>query len=553
MITLNGRPFKSIEDSGFRKVADPLFKAINFIPNAEMIRENLIARAIYIRQLISNEIKDNFFCLKIDSATRHDRNILGINVQYIKNSKIVIRTLAITEIDSSKSVDLKNIVLNVLERYNLKTEKIFSITTDNGANMLKTVTLLKYMECDVEINNQFLIDNESIEKDHDDVVVEEEEEEDDEYEEEEENGSENSVEDDDYNDVLNIVNDDLNIIDYIIGGTNILSGMRCAAHTLQLSILDVLKNNCILKILSKARSIVKILRRPNMQTSLKNLKTKKPPIDCFTRWGSTFNMIEGLLQCQHFCELMAPQNKLIFMNNESWSKLKDLYRALEPAKIACTKLQSEVLTPGDTIAIWKKCILNTKKINNNLSNKIVECMEHRQILLFDSDCFLSALLLDTRYNVLLTNFEIIRAKTHLVNLWKLIENDNFTSTSQVSTLSESFHSDYLELELRQYEKNNTREVLNENQALEDEIEKFLQKPRDKQNESIMDVWDKYKMKYPKLYILSVIVLALPTTQVTVERLFSSVKFILSDQRARLNKNILDDLMVVRQYHLFNKK
>lgn len=42
-------------------------------------------------------------------------------------------------------------------------------------------------------------------------------------------------------------------------------------------------------------------------------------------------------------------------------------------------------------------------------------------------------------------------------------------------------------------------------------------------------------------------------QVTVERLFSNLKFILSDQRAKISKEILEDVLLVRSYHQFKKQ
>jgi len=36
--------------------------------------------------------------IKVDAITRLDRSFLGLNMQYIKNSKIVLRTLGLTEL-----------------------------------------------------------------------------------------------------------------------------------------------------------------------------------------------------------------------------------------------------------------------------------------------------------------------------------------------------------------------------------------------------------------------------------------------------------------------
>jgi len=38
---------------------------------------------------------------------------------------------------------LKEVILNVLKKYNIEPDQIYTITSDNGANMLKTVSLIE--------------------------------------------------------------------------------------------------------------------------------------------------------------------------------------------------------------------------------------------------------------------------------------------------------------------------------------------------------------------------------------------------------------------------
>lgn len=56
------------------------------------------------------------------------------------------------EIYETTSNNLKCVILKTLEKYSLSPEFIYSITTDNGANMLKTVSLLREMNKDFEYN-----------------------------------------------------------------------------------------------------------------------------------------------------------------------------------------------------------------------------------------------------------------------------------------------------------------------------------------------------------------------------------------------------------------
>jgi len=38
---------------------------------------------------------------------------------------------------------LKEVILNVLKKYNIEPDQIYTITSDNGANMLKAVSLIE--------------------------------------------------------------------------------------------------------------------------------------------------------------------------------------------------------------------------------------------------------------------------------------------------------------------------------------------------------------------------------------------------------------------------
>lgn len=271
-----------------------MFCAVNITLNTEGIRQNILDRAIYIRQIISKELKNKFICLKIDNTIRHNRNVFGINVQFIKNFKIIIYTLAIIEIESSTSEYLQNVKLSTLEKYNFQPWQIFSITSDNGAIILKTVSLLKLIEIDYvsendSEDNSICIDCElQIDKNeyNSDTKMYEED-------------------DDAVKQTLDLASDNSNVMRNIEGGSSILTGMRCAAHTLQLSVLEVLKTRSICQILNKTRSITKHLRKPTMQTALKIFNVKKPNIDCITRWGSSHDMVNNFLKCQQFCEVIA--------------------------------------------------------------------------------------------------------------------------------------------------------------------------------------------------------------------------------------------------------
>ncbi|XP_040172637.1 uncharacterized protein LOC120905695, partial [Anopheles arabiensis] len=127
------------------KIVDPLkrFQWLN--------RQNLVchlgAAAGKVRSEISSVVKGKLLCLKIDSATRLGRHILGVNIQFYDTMKkdIVIYTIgSMLELNNRHTgIFLKSKILEILALYNVSLEQIFTVTCDTGANMIAAVKQLQ--------------------------------------------------------------------------------------------------------------------------------------------------------------------------------------------------------------------------------------------------------------------------------------------------------------------------------------------------------------------------------------------------------------------------
>jgi hypothetical protein len=98
-----------------------------------------------IRDNIKTELKNKLISLKADCCTRLGRSVIGINVQFISDAKIVVRTLAIRRI-FVRHTNLKDLIENVLKEYHLSFLNIITVTTDNGSNFLKAISLCKNLK-----------------------------------------------------------------------------------------------------------------------------------------------------------------------------------------------------------------------------------------------------------------------------------------------------------------------------------------------------------------------------------------------------------------------
>ena len=175
-------------------------------------------------------------------------------------------------------------------------------------------------------------------------------------------------------------------------------------------------------------------------------------------------------------------------------------------------------------------------------------MKNRQHQLMSNSTFLSALYLDPRFQVVLSIEEEALAVQHLNTVWvKLLDlqsqsNNDFhqegnqsllePSTSSVESSITQTIDDEREIMLAETERDRRQQQRARYIQTRADISNILQKisyhPRLSSKENILSFWDKKAMVEPQLSRLARVVFAVPATQVSVERLFSSLKYILSN-------------------------
>ncbi|XP_065314825.1 zinc finger BED domain-containing protein 4-like [Gordionus sp. m RMFG-2023] len=489
-------------------------------------------------QNLKKEIYQKLISLKLDIATRYDRSILGINIQFIDNGEIKLRTLCMKEIKERHTSEyLKKIILDVLNEHEIRIDQIYTITTDNAANMIKLIKLLIHHDeedDEDDILNDYL-DNDNL-NNNDDIIVNENEE-----------------------PFFNIEN--INLVPHT---RSMLMGIRCASHTFQLAINDCIKNSNEIVIINKARNICKKIRNQTTMSILSKLNLKKPLIDCCTRWNSIYLMLERLLELKNFCQEISAQSndREKCLSENEWKIISDILKALYPSYILTKYIQSEQMTMGDFYAAWIKCIMQTSKIDTSFAKLLVCTIKAREINL-KNEVFCSAIYLDPRYNVFLSFEEKDIAKKHLYKTWNLIQNLNNQNIENLDTIPTCSHSkdnldDDFEDLLMSHEslnKNSSQGIENYNKCVEIEyiIRSFDNIERLEKDANLLNYWGNVKNSMPELYKLAMVVLAVPATQVSVERAFSSLKFILSAQRTKLNPEILENILVIRSNSLFKNK
>lgn len=348
------------------------------------------------------------------------------------------------------------------------------------------------------------------------------------------------------------------------------------AHTLQLAVIDCLKDDGIFEVLNKVRYLAKRLRNQTYSYLIKKEKLKLPILDCLTRWHSTLDMLERILFLKEFIRNMSANDskfRKVILHNLDWEKVEILSRTLLPAKICTKKLQYEQLTLSDFYGVWVSCKLQTEKLDTSISKKLLQFMINRENHIMENNVLLGAIFMDPRYKVTLNEDQCNTAIEHLVKVWihlKSVElkndhQDNITQNieDEHEKSSSNDSNDVLEHFLKNKDKNNSVSMdcsipNSQTFTIATRIETLLKSYQIDQNRlnhkvDILQFWKTMEASYPELSQLAKVVFSVPATQVSVERLFSGLKFILSPYRSNVTSTNLENQLLIRTNFLFNNK
>ena len=309
--------------------------------------------------------------------------------------------------------------------------------------------------------------------------------------------------------------------------------VRCAVHTLQLSVHDFFEANFSVKeMVSKFRNVAKKSHKQSIRELFKHNNKPNPRLDGETRWGSIFVMFESMLHVRDLLDQIALANESLLLSNEDWVAAHDLTECLKPVYEATMAFHFRKLTAGEFFGQWLKCKIQLQRsgATSSLSMAMLHAMESRETSLLSNAAFVAAVYVDPRYQVLLKHPQRKIAQAHLISLWRrfqlLQQSANTSSTGHVSS-SESENGltcddDIIEEILATSDACSASESSREEKEVEDMIKLFDNHNRLQKNTNIFDWWN----KQPDSNFKSIanIALAQPVTQASVERTFSDLRY-----------------------------
>lgn len=588
LVTINGRPYSAVEDNGLKKITEPIVDALeksgfHFTMNRTKIIDDISAYALKVKNYIKMEVKSKPISVMLDIATRYNLSVLGVSVQFVDDDVVQVRHLGMVKLETSHSgAYVCSKLLEILDEFDIEKKFVFSVTNDNGTNVIKSAEILEFFknEIDLALIQKAMESSSLNENDGDDEF-------------EWTNDCNNDqIALNQYETVMKEAAEQLGVTisenrAYLT--ENLLRILLCGSHTLELAIKDAVNGSPIeLGLLYGCREMMKLLRTPKYVNML-NLwiqnhpdvgeKLLRPVIDNETRWGSKFKMVrkyfENILKIFGFgkkksvfyaqvnralalkdvcIEWNIPAEAAVRFSEAEWDCLKKFQTSLEIANIATIKLQRESLLLSDFFAVWTEMKLSLGKIQDyDFANKLLAEIKSREENILDELVF-AAVYLDRRYNVLLTSAEAKIAEDFLVELWQWLnklkesvvtndeENNNFVSVTVVPVQEQQAKS-----VLEEYMESIHPEVqeMIENSDIRSKVQLFRAQPLLRMNTDILKFWEDNKRLHPELYEMSLVLNGVPATEVQIERDFSAFAFIYNERRTSMNPTNLNNTMLIR--------
>lgn len=313
LVTVNGNTFSHLCDSGLISMLDEKLnelaeagRAVNLTdPHLNEVKEILSQTAQNVQEKITEEMHNRPLTLMVDITTKNRRSILGVSTQFIMNGKQIRRSIGMLELKQSHTADhLSNVICELLQKYNVKPQQIFTITTDNGGNVLKMTRDLSAKAIALENITSLVAESQSCDQDIENYLanVDPLHELFNQTESDDEDDNDNESNFDDMQQTIHenllqlILQNVQNRDEYsFIGG---ISGIHCAAHTLQLAINSGIKNlgKPIQNVVQICRRVAKFMRLKSTAHALNSagIPFTIPHLDVETRWCSTFIMVNIL-------------------------------------------------------------------------------------------------------------------------------------------------------------------------------------------------------------------------------------------------------------------
>jgi len=143
-VTVNRLPLSVFEKTAISKSVAPIANKLGVSLSQRTVRSLTLEVAEKKRLELGSEFDKRLVCVKLDLCTRRGPHFLGVNVQSVINGKLKVVTASVKEMtERATAEEIKSILLACLDKIGIQERQIYSLTTDNGSNVIKVGKLMQ--------------------------------------------------------------------------------------------------------------------------------------------------------------------------------------------------------------------------------------------------------------------------------------------------------------------------------------------------------------------------------------------------------------------------
>ena len=509
MICKDTLPLNTVEKEGFQylmKTAVPLYKLPSRQTITQMIDDKYDVLSLQFREKL---LEVESICLTTDiwTDTHSTRSYMGLTGHFINESELLSINFGVSHLTEPHNADyLSQMLIKMTEKWGISSEKVAVVVTDNGANIVKAVTIAfgkqKHLWCFAHTLN--LVAQKPFD---------------------EKGGIENTKQ------LLNIVKD---ITRYCKQNVNVADALRKAQNDVAVP-LKLIQSVCT-RWNSIYYQLVRFVKLSNLLAPILLNHPKAPPM-------LTASQLDGI---------------------------RDLINILKPMEAVTKEICVEKFVTSSKIIPIVSCLLKTYSamktetdVGSATKNLILEELSKRFSTVEQVHVLATTTLLDPRFKKI--HFSDRLACSRVINK---INNMIVTSKQQLeNNINHENPERNLEIQMKEAEESNIWEfhihnklVRNQLQSLQtesqgeglqDELNHYLTQPVvDFETSDPITYWYHQRNSlYGSITPIANKYFCIVGTSVPCERLFSVAGNIASDERSRLDPERLDKLIFLKSLDL----
>lgn len=259
-----------------------------------------------------------------------------------------------------------------------------------------------------------------------------------------------------------------------------------------------------------------------------------------------FFQVDRLLELKLFCQELGRANSKFQIADETWFRISEFHVPLKMVSQKMTAFQRADLTLSDVYGDWMELQANLRDVEDSaFVTKLLAALDDRGAPVMRNHMMLTSVFLDPRFNLMLSSEEICIAKKILTDL---SESNRAVRPTNENVIAQTVAGNVDDTQLSAFERYLRSFETRENAPpradlpLLIEMDNFQQLGRQPLTKSIHIFWSEYQRKYPLLFKLSNIIMAIPPTEVSCERNFSKLKFVMNRLRCSLVDSELEKML-----------